>query len=439
MQTCSFCQVNISEDALYCESCGAQARCKNCRCNLAVGGRFCGACGTPVDEGTVEIPANSLAKQSTAINKIYLNKTGKNLTLDAQVSDDFGISLSQAIGSIVAGPIGLDTTPNRRSVVHSGITSNTPQLSLPETTQPAVDENEATIEGEVETDASPSSAETNSERGKLKEIFTYEGEKKDYLRLDETDLKASGQLDYSKRLTYLFLYAHKLEGRESVLRASLKEILEHDAVYDSNVINWINNSPDLRLENEQVRLRKPGRDNAIKYLQEVCDSTTTGVWMPDSKSRKQNKNANSINDSPESNAKSAPRKATGGSKVVSEWEAKWKSLNHDINGFELFDARLLPEKLMFGLWAIGKATDNVQQIVSGGRIADFLYQTFGIKIGKGGQIDKALNSKHSSGKVVKVKGGYRLLEAGVEYIEQTCKLSDSPKSDSASTKKVTKK
>lgn len=377
-----------------------------------------------------------LVKPNVALNEIHLNKKGKDIILDAQVSDDFGISLSQAIGFIVAGQMGF-VPQDRRPAIHDKTPRVTSQLSLPGTNPSLMDQDETPIEGEILTDAPNTSSGSNPDRDKMKEIFTYEGEAKDRLRLDETDLKAAGQLAYSKRLAHLFLYAHNLEGREFVSKAQLKEVVEQDAVYDPNFINWINTSSDLRVEDEKVRLRKSGRENAVKYLHEVSDKNISGKWMPDTKPRKQNKGNTANGDASEPNPKPAQRNAGGGSKVVSEWEAKWKSLGLKINGFELFNTRPLPDKLAFGLWAISKALNNPQLIASGARIVDFLYQTFGIKMSQGGHIDKALSSKAAAGKVVKDKGGYRLLEPGVKYIEQICDPTNGSKPNPNPAKKAT--
>lgn len=83
----------------------------------------------------------------------------------------------------------------------------------------------------------------------------------------------------------LFLHAHELAGRETVLRTDLNEVLSDAKVYDGNARKWIANTNLLLRDSNSIGLSLPGRERAREVLQQILDPNIETKWTLGSKSR----------------------------------------------------------------------------------------------------------------------------------------------------------
>lgn len=276
--------------------------------------------------------------------------------------------------------------------------------------------------------AEQTSAISGSDKEKLDEFFRRDGEQ---LKLDDSRLKAKGKLDFAKRLSVLFLYAHELNGRSSIPRAELNTVLMKENVYDSNLIHWLNNTTALRVENDQIELKKEGREHARQVLMEVLDPNTKNVWTPESGTRTRNTKTGSASEDESVKAEgiSTPVKPNTGkvtavAKDVAEWLSKWKSLELKIDGHSIIMDRKIAEKGIFGLWAIRRAMSDAAKVVSRTKLASFLYEAFEVKVDDR-SLEDALKSDFAKDKVLNVKGTmFQILPPGMKYAEQMAGLNE---------------
>lgn len=417
MALCPSCTSPLTENASFCAQCGAQARCKPCGQDLAANAKFCSACGTPVGQGNTDA-VSAIVQPEVPVNKIRFSKKGKDFEFEGDLTTELGINMSQVWGMVSLGQMGMPLPSGNQTIVRAE--ARHPELPFPSTQPPGEDQ---VVEGTVhEQPPAQSDKKDLSDRDKMREIFKYQGEDRSVLKLDETHLEASGQLDYSRRLTLLFIYAHELEGRQQIPRSALKAIIEHNAVHDKNFLNWLSNYPDISVEGDKLSLLKKGRQEAQKILNEVIDSATDGGWTLEDRGQKR---SSSDGDSKGGEQAKQSRKASGLSKDVQEWVSKWKDLNFNIEAFTLLNDKSVADKMIFGLWAINKAKDNAD-LVSRGKITKFLYSAFGIQVSDGGGTDTSI-AKEGRGKIIKSQGGYQLLDLGVSHAEQMCNFKRSAK------------
>lgn len=408
MSLCPSCQVEISEQAFFCKHCGKQARCKAQGCQQILEGnaKFCSACGVGVgdiienaDAAGLHTPQPSNSA-SSAINLIKFDETTKSRSFEGRLTNEAIEYLSDALAQYTGGSINGSRANKPKSIperLH-------PQLPGTEEVEASEAELVTPIGATASTDVSVDAAATDVQN--LKQIFRLSGEK---LQLEENHLKATSQLDYARRLTFLFLYAQQqLRSIEHTPRADLTAILTEEKVYDGNTRNWINNSDDLKVEGDTVRLVAEGRRLAKKYLSEVVDDSIEKGWMPGNSGQHRSRSNHSTEKAPADKSK-------GVHTDVADWVAKWRTLNLDINGIEVTKERTAGEKAIFGLWAICKAVSDKQKVVSRDKIADFLKLAFNIRVAKGGSLDEAMASPTVKDKINKVPGGYQLLPPHLEY------------------------
>jgi hypothetical protein len=258
-------------------------------------------------------------------------------------------------------------------------------------------------------------AESRVDAEKLRDIFRYNG---DQLRLKETRLKANNKLDAARRLVYLFLYAHEVEGRHEIPRTVLNEELKKAGYYATNVVTWISNSSDLFREEDRVGLQKSGREEAQKVLAEVLDPNIPNNWSLNTGGGTRGAKSNGKGDeSADSSTKNGSRKKNGFSQIVESWVTDWKVLSLNIDGFAAIKDRSTSDKGIFGLWAVGKATSEPEQVVSSYMIAQFLYLTFGVKVSER-NLGRSLGEIAGKGALIKVQGGFKLLSPGITEAEK---------------------
>jgi hypothetical protein len=107
------------------------------------------------------------------------------------------------------------------------------------------------------------------------------------LDLIDNRLKGKNGLDYVARLTYLFLYAHELRGRNVTPKAEVFAVFREAKVLDSNSRNWLAKRKGFKVDSEDgIELIGPGRDVAKKALHEALDPSIPDEWNPDTRTIK---------------------------------------------------------------------------------------------------------------------------------------------------------
>ncbi|NJO75781.1 MAG: hypothetical protein HC833_19685 [Leptolyngbyaceae cyanobacterium RM1_406_9] len=176
----------------------------------------------------------------------------------------------------------------------------------------------------------------------------------------------------------------------------------------------LNDTPDLSIEEGMIELRVTGREAARKVLREFSDSNIEDKWLPGSTSRARNKASSKDNvDETSPGSKSVKRKFSIVSKDVEEWTKNWNALALGVDGHSVIKDRSVAEKGIFALWAIRRATSDAHKVVSAGRLTNFLYQAFEVKVGER-SIGRALKEISNKGKVIQVADGFQLQPPGME-------------------------
>jgi hypothetical protein len=422
MYACPSCNNALSDRAIFCGACSKQARCKACHELLESNARACVICGTLLGEGQ---PANGHPQENFAgsRNTFFLKETSNTRTVEVSFSDTAIMNLGDVLGYVANSRIGKRKTATDQS---------SSQLLLPGA---SLDLDNGDVEKPssfIDRVPEPSvSLQTAGQRERLREVFAQDGER---LVLDNLLLKATGQLDAGRRLVYLFLYAHELDGHQQVSRDAINEVLKDVGLYDSNVATWISTSPDLRELNENgqsmFRLRKTGRDEAKRVLDEVLNDEIADTWPLTDRSRIR---AKSVADG-SSNGRT---KTTTSKKSAEpdEWATKWTALELGVDGHSIVEEASSLNRALFGLWAIRRATEDSIKVVSDRKLVAFLHKAFVVKVARTTLIS-ALASKNAKGKVIRVSGGYEITPTGMN---EAFSMSGLERSRSAAVGKGSKK
>jgi hypothetical protein len=410
MPVCFSCQGNLSADDIHCPSCGIQVQCKNHECNswLKSNARFCNVCGTPVGAGIASTSSNRAVIPSPAVNK--LEYKDKECSLKTEFTNEVGESLGIPIGSILGTRIAAKAAQRQHTYIQTATPIGDSHLFLPEAVTAPSEQEKQMIEQVVPVSAKPLQVSPDAEL--LKQIFRDKG---DRFKLNDPRLKAGSKLDYARRLTYVFLFAYgELKGQDQASRSNLNNILNEAGVYDSNTRTWLNETPDLSIDEDMIELRVTGREAARKVLREFSDPNIEDKWLPGSAPRARSKASSKDNvGETSSGAKSVKRKFSVVSKDVEEWTKNWNALALGVDGHSVIKDRSVAEKGIFALWAIRRATNDAQKVVSASRVTNFLYQAFEIKVGER-SIGRALKEIANKGRVIQVAEGFRLQPPGVE-------------------------
>lgn len=371
-------------------------------------------CGTPIGEGN---PAeNSLsvggAISSSPMSTIKFAETkGKtSRELEAKITDALGVILSDAaITSIFTGQVPSEAStrlPSQSKSMHS----DPRQLSLVDIPSP---EGEGSVVVDV---IAVSKAEKTDTIDRFKDIFRC---RDGQVQLIESRLKASNKLDAARRLVYLFLLYSEGKEQEEVPRGDVTKILKQANLDDSNSRRWIRKSSDLINDNNEVGLRQSGRERAEQIFREVLDPSVQDKWSLDKNSASRKSSAKS--DDATATAKSKNRNTGKASVDVEDWVRKWKPIAQDLSFHETLKSSSLAQKGCFGLWAIGKATKNPDVLVSRGKLKQFLHLGCGLKVDDR-NLSRKLQEIEGKGDLIKVKGGFQLLNTGVTAIEESFKI-----------------
>lgn len=277
MQDCPSCGNALSERGSHCPSCGVQARCKVCREVLDLGARFCVGCGTPVGEGAVSNGhsngENGVSSAGPAINLIRFHQDNRICDLDARLTDRAFEAGGEVLGLVIAARAGVQVRRARPST-SSGVVIDDPQLVLPGVSPEDEKEDQRDVTDVTEL-PKEKALPSGTDGATLRQIFRYNEDK---LKLINTRIKATKQEDFVARLSVLFLYAHELENRENVSRADLNEALEDAKVYNGATRGWIANSDLLAKDGDRIGLSVPGREHAVKLLEEFRDVNIQPKW-----------------------------------------------------------------------------------------------------------------------------------------------------------------
>ena len=410
MQNCHSCQHSLpSGTFFYCPNCPQQIRCKGCHEELLPGASRCVMCGTLVGEReSSDRNKAEIDRLVPTVSTIKFSETNgaSSRELEAQITDTLGTSWSDAaVASFFTGRASgrLNSYSSTRTA-----SENPQQLSLIESDAPD--------EKSVVDVTADSEVEKHNAANRFEDIFRC---RDGQVQLIETRLKAENKLDAARRLTYLFLLYREDEDQDEASRTDLTKVLRQVGLDDSNTSNWIRKSPDLITENSMVGLRISGKEKAERILEEVLDSSVETKWSLDKTSTsRRSKTGNESNDSSGS-VKSQNRKASEMSADVEDWVSKWQPISSEISFHDTLKSSSVAQKGCFGIWAIGKATEN-PDVVSAGKLQKFLHLGFGLKVDKR-NLSRRLNEMEGKGELIKVKGGFKLLSTGVDAIEKKLK------------------
>jgi hypothetical protein len=254
------------------------------------------------------------------------------------------------------------------------------------------------------------SSAPDSERDTLRRIFRYDGDK---LSLEDHRLKQTSQRDFVRRLTYLFLYAHSLEGRETVPREDLNQLLRDAGVFDSNASSWISSSKDFIKEESDLRIIVPGKDIARKILEEVADPSATGSWDYDSRSRSAAKRTSGDNGEVGGQKRATKKKGSQVEKRVKPWVDAWNAgRGKDITAYEYLQGKSVMDRGLFALWAIRTSSPDAPRRISRDSIAQFLRDACSLKTDGRGLQRQLAKSPH----VIHDKTMFEINPGGIKYV-----------------------
>jgi hypothetical protein len=359
-------------------------------------------CGTPL--------GSNGAKPSTdptgpVMNTFELDEDQKSRTVRLRLTDHAVANVGEALSYVFADRITTRHRPSTTSHVTLRTDPATPPLLLPP--ERATEDATENANGAATTDATEPTAEPASDQARLRHIFEHDG---DGLRLEEDDLKADSLQDYARRLTYLFLYAHELEGRKPLAYDALKRILETAKVWDANTRYAVQHKLALEIQDNTIRLKKAGRTSAIQALDEILNPNHSSPgWTPETRTR----NGKVCNDAKAAGGKPGRKRSTQGE----DWAKQWEKHAEHLNGHFALKGKKVPDKAVLGLWAIHKV---------GGKAASARYLQRFIKAAfsydeKERTIAMALQRKTADDLVIKTDGGYKLTPTGTKHADALAK------------------
>lgn len=424
MPLCIYCESNLPERAIFCPSCAKQIKCKQCGDFLEADAKACVICGTAVSEGTTTSSTGN--STITTKNTLILRETKSSRDVEVGFTDEAIGKISDALSHILIDRLGNPTTPGRRA---SNASLQLAGETIPES-KDYIDVESAEI---VPNGASSSNQTTKTDKEKLHRVFYYND---DVLKLDNHNLKADGQLDAAKRLVYLFLYAHELEGRNFVTREAINAVLKDIDLHDPNASNWIRTTPDLAKEGDEnaqtFRLRANGREAAQNALADIFNPDKENKWnlTERTKSRKKAKSADT--DSTGNDTQAGASKPGRKSGEVDSWVTKWKNLSLDVDVYSAISSTATENKGVIALWAIRKATSDEIKVVNGNQIVSFISKAFSKDVDRR-NLTRAMEGK-SQGKVRRVTDGYELTDEGIKHAEEILKFKSAPEVAAKATK-----
>jgi len=398
IQNCPSCSALLAERGFFCASCAVQVRCKECRESLENGARACVMCGTPVGTGKAEANVNGSA---SSMNTLELQEDTRSRSLRISFTDAAIGSIGATVNELVSNKL-ASHDPRSLKVV-GGTIPTVPQLPAAGSgaTGPVIDA--ARVE-----DRKPLVPPTGDAE-RMRNIFEFDGED---FKLEENRLKADSRLDYARRLTYLFIYAHELAGRKPVGFDRVKKILETSKVWDNNTRHMLKQKMAVEIDGDMIRLKKEGRENAILALEKILDTAQSDAgWTPESQSRV----TKSGGDAKE--ARPAGKVGRKRSNQAEEWAAKWEKHTDNVDGHFILKDKTIIEKAILALWAIHKVGGKVASALF---IQRFIAAAFSFSE-KQRSIGVTLERENAREFVIQADGGYKLTPSGTKRAEQMTK------------------
>lgn len=101
------------------------------------------------------------------------------------------------------------------------------------------------------------------------------------LKITARDLKAKSGLDAAVRLAHIAIFAHEqLAGQPLSSRSGLTPLLKEWRLYDGNARARLSRDRGILRNEDSLSLDAHARVDAERYIAEIQDSETHGVWKP---------------------------------------------------------------------------------------------------------------------------------------------------------------
>jgi hypothetical protein len=397
LQNCPSCSTFLVERGFFCASCAAQVRCKECREPLEKDARACVMCGTPVGTGAASPGANG---NSSPMNTLELQEDTRSRSLRISFTDSAISSIGETVNQLVSDKLAKH---GPRSFKVGDPIPAVPQLSAAASAATG-----QVIDTTHLVDHKPF-VQPAGDAERIRNIFEPDGED---FKLEENRLKADSRLDYARRLTYLFIYAHELAARKPIQLDLVKKILDTAKVWDNNTRHLIKHKMAVEIEGDTIRLKKEGREKAVQALDEILDTAHPDAgWTPESQSRTSRSGAEA------KEAKPTGKVGRKRSNQAEEWAAKWEKHAENVDGHFILKDKTILDKAILALWAIHKV---------GGKVASALYIQRFIAAAfsfneKQRSVGVTLDRENAREFIISADGGYKLTPSGAKRAEQMTK------------------
>lgn len=279
-ESCIHCNSHLPSKGFYCPNCATQVRCKSCSEALELQAAACIYCGASVSS----TPSNpNLNPNGATLNSIEYSETKFTKSFKASFTDSVGTSVSEAFGHVLAK--GLLTNHQSQPKFQKNEEKADDEFSPIE----VVSDDFNTVTALPE-HFSSAGLEKNSELSKILRIFKFEDGK---AALIEVRLKANTKYNFLERLIILFLYAHKVNGKNRVQRSEVTNILNETGLNDGNARQWISKSDRYMRkisDTNELELIIPGEEKAKEYLLEILDTSIENKWSISAQTKQKRRN-----------------------------------------------------------------------------------------------------------------------------------------------------
>jgi hypothetical protein len=398
VQNCPSCTNPLAERGFFCASCAVQVRCKVCREPLEKNARACIMCGTPIGTGEAGPSANG---HSSPMNTLELQEDTRSRSLRISFTDAAIGSVGETVNHLV-----LDKLAPRGSRSFKGVDAPLPTVpQLPAAPAAAAGQVIDVLHGAEHKPIAPPTGDAE----RIRNIFEPDGED---FKLEENRLKADSRLDYARRLTYLFIYAHELAGRKPIRFDLVKKILETSKVWDNNTRHLLKHKMAVEVEGDTIRLKKEGREKAVQALDQILDAAHADAgWTPESQGR----TTKSGGDAKES--KQTGKVGRKRSNQAEEWAAKWEKHPENVDGHFIRKDKTILDKAILTLWAIHKVGGKASSALY---VQRFIAAAFSFDE-KERSVRMTLERENAREFLIPVDGGYKLTPGGTKRAEQMAK------------------
>jgi hypothetical protein len=270
---CPLCGEALVERGYFCKACARQVRCKSCREVLEPAAVACVECGMKIGEDAAQPTAPALVGAGALPhhrNTLSYEETRSRRTFHASLTDTAIQGLGEVFGDFFAPRNAVRPATQPRRFGSDGLALPSAKVDSAngggyQEPMPAISQPEQPV----------------GEQERVLKLFQPNGE---LLELKDNRLKAKSQSDFVRRLTYLVLYAHELHGRACTSYDALRTIEQAAKVWDANTRAWLAKRVGFTADGENnLKLTAPGREDAIKALNEALDPEIQDEWNPDKK------------------------------------------------------------------------------------------------------------------------------------------------------------